>query len=177
MEAIDQPSDLEQVFRDTADDLAKYFARRHPDREQAQDLVQDTFMEMARGLRKGRSPQSYRAYLFGIARRLSIAAWKRRDREAVVATGQPLEETTAEAAPDERIDAAREIIASLPPLQREILDLRFTQGLSYAEIAEALNIPLGTVRSRLHHAVGAIRRAMIAEEGDNTEPNPSPPSS
>ena len=54
--------------------------------------------------------------------------------------------------PDDRIEAAREMIAALPPLQREILDLRFSQQLSYAEIAEILDIPAGSVMSRLYHA-------------------------
>ena len=48
-------------------------------------------------------------------------------------------------------------------IQREILDLRFSQGLAYAEIAEALDIPIGTVRSRLHHAVAEVRRRIESE--------------
>ena len=79
----------------------------------------------------------------------------------------PFEPATAEVAapvPDERVAAARETISSLPPLQREILDLRFSQGLSYAEIAEALGIPIGTVRSRLHHAVAEVRARLESDE-------------
>jgi RNA polymerase sigma-70 factor (ECF subfamily) len=61
------------------------------------------------------------------------------------------------------VEAARETISALEPVQREILDLRFAQGLSYAEIAEALGIPIGTVRSRLHHAVAEVRHRLESE--------------
>lgn len=128
--------------------------------EWVQDLVQETFLQMARGLRDGRELDCARGYLFGIARRLSMAAWS--ERANVV----PFDaETNEVAAPvdDERILAARETISALEPVQREILDLRFAQGLSYAEIAAALCIPIGTVRSRLHHAVAEVRHRLESE--------------
>lgn len=72
-------------------------------------------------------------------------------------------ETVPAAPPDDRVEIAREVIEALPPLQREILELRFTQQLSYAEIAEALSIPVGTVRSRLHNAIAMVRESIAAE--------------
>ena len=65
--------------------------------------------------------------------------------------------------PDERLAATHEIITSLPALQREILDLRLQHDLSYAEIAEALGIPVGTVRSRLHNALEMVRKQLQKE--------------
>jgi len=163
LQAIQKQPDLERLFRDAADDLARYFSRRHGDGAEApQDLVQETFLEMARGLERGGKPRSLRGYLFGIARHVSQAAWRRRDRERAIVSEQPAE-TVAAPVPDERIAAARETIDALPALQREILDLRFTQQLSYAEIAEALGIPVGTVRSRLHHAIAAVRERIASE--------------
>jgi RNA polymerase sigma-70 factor, ECF subfamily len=151
---------LERLFAESADDLSRYFARRHDEECTVQDLVQETFLQMARGLRDGRELDCARGYLFGIARRLSMAAWSERANVA------PFDaETNEVAAPvdDERISAARETISGLEPVQREILDLRFAQGLSYAEIAAALSIPIGTVRSRLHHAVAEVRHRLESE--------------
>ncbi len=164
MDTTDQPPFLERLFTESAADLARYFARRHVGTETVQDLVQETFLEMARGLRDGRTPKCARGYLFGIARHLSQAVWSRHARERTV----PFDTAAEVPAParDLRIDAARETIAALPPLQREILDLRFAQSLSYAEIAEALGIPLGTVRSRLHHAIAAVRERLQNETAD-----------
>lgn len=156
-----QPPLLERLFTESAGDLARYFTRRHGGEEVVQDLVQQTFLEMARGLSDGKSPKCARGYLFGIARHLSQAAWTRGAQDKIV----PFEAAAEVPAPmrDERVEAARETIAALEPVQREILDLRFAQSLSYAEIAEALGIPIGTVRSRLHHAVAEVRRRLQHE--------------
>jgi RNA polymerase sigma-70 factor (ECF subfamily) len=164
LQAIDTRPDLERLFRESAEDLARYFTRRHGGgAEPTRDLVQETFLEMARGIERGARPRSLRAYLFGIARHVSLAAWKRRDREQGMLSDHEAE-TIAATSPDERVAAARETIDSLPPLQREILDLRFAQQLSYAEIAEVLGIPVGTVRSRLHHAIAMVRERIAAED-------------
>ena len=163
VEIIDHSPNLERLFTESAGDLARYFSRRHGVGEWVHDLVQETFLQMARGLKDGRRFKCARGYLFGIARHLSQAAWTERAKEVVV----PFEPATTDVAapvPDDRAAAASETIASLSPLQREILDLRFSQGLSYAEIAEALSIPVGTVRSRLHHAVAEVRTRLESEE-------------
>lgn len=156
------PSLLERLFAESAEELTRFFTRRHESQETVRDLVQETFLQMARGMSDGKTPQCARGYLFGIARHVSHAAWRQRDAHQVL----PFDDSTQEvAAPvsDERVDAARETIAALEPIQREILDLRFAQGLSYAEIAAALGIPVGTVRSRLHHAVAEVRHRLESE--------------
>jgi RNA polymerase sigma-70 factor (ECF subfamily) len=131
----------------------RYFSRRHEGDGVAGDLVQETFAQFARAIQEKPQLKCARGYLFGIARHLSQGAWARKKIEML-----PLdEESLASPEPDDRIDAARETIAFLPSLQREILDLRFAQDLSYAEMAEVLGIPVGTVRSRLHNAIAELR--------------------
>ncbi len=169
MHAIQNKPDLENLFGEAADDLARYFSRRHgSDSEASRDLVQETFLEMAKRIAKGGEFRSPRAYLFGIARHVSRAAWSLRDRHrALVAeVSAAAEESEIE---NVRVISAQEVIAALPALQREILELRFSQQLSYAEIAEALAIPLGTVRSRLHHAVASVRERLAEESGEINE--------
>ena len=61
------------------------------------------------------------------------------------------------------------MIEQLPALQREILDLRFYHSLSYAEMAEALEVPIGTVRSRLHNAISLIRKRIEEDEAGSPE--------
>lgn len=168
MDAIPKEPDLERLFREAADDLARYFSRRHGDSVDAsRDLVQDTFVEMARGLKRGRRPRSARAYLFGIARKVSQAAWSRRAREREWRSDQSPDEVAVVLPFDERVAAAGEVIATLSPSHREVLELRFTQQLSYAEIAEALDIPLGTVRSRIHHAVREVKARLADDPPDS----------
>jgi len=162
VETADHLLMLERLFTESSADLTRYFARRHDGDECVQDLVQETFLQLARVMRDGKTPKCVRGYLFGIARNLSRAAWANRTKDNVL----PFDAAAAEvAAPevDERISAARETISALEPVQREILELRLSHNLSYAEIAETLGVPIGTVRSRLHHAVAEVRHRLVSE--------------
>lgn len=164
METTDPAPNLEQLFSESAGDLSRYFSRRHGVGEGVHDLVQETFLQMARVVQEGRTLKCARGYLFGIARRLSQAMWTQNRADQVVVPFEPAAAEVSTPVPDERINAARETIAALAPLQREVLDLRFAQDLSYAEIAEALGIPVGTVRSRLHHAIAEVRARLQQDE-------------
>ncbi|WP_166442608.1 RNA polymerase sigma factor [Phragmitibacter flavus] len=156
---------LEQLFRDSAEDLKRYFAHRHEGREAVEDLVQETFLQMAKGMEAGsgsgseRKVECPRGYLFGIARRMSVAAWRQGGKDRGLRVISEVKEMAAPVE-DDRVVAARETMAAMEPLQREVLEMRFSYGLSYAETAAALGIPVGTVRSRLHHAVAEVRRRM-----------------
>jgi RNA polymerase sigma-70 factor (ECF subfamily) len=65
-------------------------------------------------------------------------------------------------------------VAKLPDGQRQSLILRFSEGLRYEEIAEVLECPLGTVKSRIFHGLAALRR-VIEEEGDDLKQLPAFP--
>jgi RNA polymerase sigma-70 factor (ECF subfamily) len=160
--------DLELIFRECGKDLKAYFARRHPGNDAAADLVQESFLQLAKRFQTGAPPRSARAYLFGIARHVSLSFFRAQKKEP-----QPVGEVSEEGShgdtEDRRASVAQEVIAGLPELQREILDLRFTHGLSYAETATALGIPIGTVRSRLHHAINLLRRRLEELERSETE--------
>src|SRR5881296_914534 len=136
-------ADVEQLYLESREALTSYFLRRHRSSHAAEDLLQETFLRLMRQVDRCFAASSPRGYLFGVARHVTADAW-RRQRPTVEAPAMP--------EPDARLAAARETIARLPSLQREILDLRFQHDLSYAEIAEALGIAIGTVRSRLHNA-------------------------
>ena len=103
-----------------------------------------------------------RAWLFGIARHL-LAGHFRRQAKAEPA-GEIPPETVAGDSEDRRLPAMREAIAQLAPELRETLELRLADELSYEEIASVLGIPVGTVRSRLHHAVRRLRAALTLPE-------------
>jgi RNA polymerase sigma-70 factor (ECF subfamily) len=84
-----------------------------------------------------------------------------------------------------RADAASEVadwkkslwalVANLPDGQRQSLVLRFSEGLRYEEIAEILECPLGTVKSRIFHGLGALRR-LLNEAGEDSRQLPAFPS-
>ena len=150
----DALAQLDSLYRDTAPALLAYFRRQPALAGAAEDLLQDTFVRALRSMPRVRGSVTPRAYVFGIARHVGLDALRAR---------QPAEElsaaTTAPPAPleDSRLEPLRAAIAALPAAHRETLLLKLQQQLSYAEIAEVLAIPVGTVRSRLHHAVAALR--------------------
>lgn len=153
-------TDVEQLYRESRQALTSYFARRHGSTYSAEDLLQETFLRLMRRVDRCRRAASPRGYLFGIARHVSADTWRRAKPAAAENASVELIEAPQS---DQRLAEAREIIAALPPLQREILDLRFQHDLSYTEIAEALGIPIGTVRSRLHGALEILRERMKQE--------------
>lgn len=157
------PSDLDRLFRESAADLERYFFRRHGNSDEARDLVQEVFLQLAKTPARPRG--SLRGYLFGIARHVSAGRWRKHFRRPRF---EPLSESNPEAIDtktpqDDRLDQAREILARLPAQDREVLEFRLGLGLSYAETAEALGIPIGTVRSRLNHAITELRERLARE--------------
>jgi len=159
--------DLESLYRLLGPGLLAYLRRQVGRRGDAEELLQETFLIAARQEDSLAAAGSPRAWLFGVARNLFREHVRRRTRRSTTTLCEEPASPIADPV-DERVDAMRSAIGRLPEAQREVIELRLSQELSYAEIAEALVIPIGTVRSRLHHAIAALRIAMTAEEGNPT---------
>jgi RNA polymerase sigma-70 factor, ECF subfamily len=135
-------------------------------REDAEDLTQETFVRMFRALERYDPQRPFAAWLFTIASRLAIDHIRRRKV-------QPISLTQREAGSDEEYDIevpdpgptpdevtsrteeerrTEELIRSLPPHYRIVVMLRHQRDMAYEEIAEALHLPLGTVKARIHRA-------------------------
>lgn len=149
-------AELERLYHEAGPGLLRYLSRRLRLREEAEDLLQAAFVEAARFYDRMTAAASPRAWLYAVARNLVAA----RQRKAGLIQwsslpGDPAARSEGES--DERIDAMRVAIAGLPEPLRETLELRVSQDLSYQEIATVLDVPVGTVRSRLHNAVDQLR--------------------
>lgn len=152
---------IEDLYRETGPHLLLYLAQRLGDATGAEDVLQDTFAAALRHPEKLRSASSARAYLFGIARNLAADAFRRSQR----ATEQLPADLSADAPEaDPRLELVRAVISRLKPEFREALEMRLQHELSYEEMAGVLGVPIGTVRSRLHHAVNQVRQALRPAE-------------
>ena len=147
---------LEQFYRETAPALLAYFRHQPALAGAAEDLLQDTFVRALQHRDRLETAVSRRAYVFGIARHVGLDALRRAPPIGMTAE-VPAVPVAVE---DPRLEAMRSAIAELPALQREALLLKLQQELSYEEIAEVLDIPVGTVRSRLHHATLHLRQIL-----------------
>jgi RNA polymerase sigma-70 factor (ECF subfamily) len=150
----------------------------------ADDLAQETFLILARqsGRFEGRS--SVYTWLYGVLLNLDRRQRRRyglqRRKLRVLWGAQATEPTSGPGA-----DAVTEVrewksslwarVAKLPDGQRQSLVLRFSEGLRYEEIAEILQCPLGTVKSRIFHGLAALRR-ILDEEGEEARQLPDFPS-
>lgn len=152
---------LEAAYRDHAAGLWAYLRRRSAFATDAEELFQETFVAAARDIDALKAAASKTAWLIGIARNLLRRERRRRTQRRETEL-RDVESPVAADAEDERLDSMRRAICRLPTPQREVVELRLQDDLSYAEIAEALQIPIGTVRSRLHHAVAALRERMAS---------------
>jgi RNA polymerase sigma-70 factor, ECF subfamily len=136
------------------------------DRQRAEDLVQETL------LRAWRHPEvldpdrgSARAWLFTTARHLAIDAWRRREaRVGEVVTDVLPEPRSGLDEADRAVEAwtIAEALSRLSEAHREVLVECFYRGRSVAEAATVLGVPPGTVKSRTHYAVRALR--LVLEE-------------
>ena len=132
------------------------------------DVVQETFLAVLRqGGRFDPARGTVPAYLYGIARHHVI---KRLDREGVTLS-EPVELVASDAvAPQEApletmarermVGVVRQAVQSLPPAYREVVALCDLQEMDYATVAQVIQCPIGTVRSRLHRARGLLLRKL-----------------
>ena len=131
----------------------------------AEDVTQETFLKMYRSFQTLHDVRTFPSWLARIATRTALDRVAQRERTHL-ASPDVLEATAAPDAvhrSDLQIDVAR-ALADLTPAHRAVLVLREVYGFDYAELAQILDVPVGTVRSRLHHARMQLRTALDAPE-------------
>lgn len=133
--------------------------------EAARDVVQETWIGAIRGLRGLRDPAQFPAWIYGIATRKCADAIRTNTRRRRL-DGQAGESSSRveNLASEQQIDLAT-ALRGLPPVHRAVVHLFYREEFSVQEIASALGIPAGTVKSRLHHARDALRRQLSAAHG------------
>lgn len=136
-----------------------YLVRTTRSREDADDLLQETWIRVARFARRFDPARRFRTWLYGIATNLGRDFFRhrgRRERGLREASSHAAAPAAPEASIVERSEL-RERIAGLPIRMREVVLLRYFEGMNEAEMSAALGIARGTVKSRLHAAVGRLR--------------------
>jgi RNA polymerase sigma-70 factor, ECF subfamily len=141
------------------------------DRVLAEEIVQDTMFAVWRGARSFRGESSVRSWVIAIARRQTRDRLRGRRLQVVddaFLADQPGSGPGPEIMALDRAELAevQGAIQELAPAHREVLGLAFASGLSLPEVADVLQIPIGTVKSRLAAARTALNRT-LAEKGQN----------
>jgi RNA polymerase sigma factor (sigma-70 family) len=139
------------------------------EREEAEDLFQETFYKVLRTLDRYREQGSFRSWLFTVASNLCRDHLRSRARRTPVDPELVPLKTSAldpEGALERKEDlrALSRLVADLPDVQREVVLLRTRSGLSFREIARLQDCPLGTALGRMHMAVKRLRKGFGLEE-------------
>lgn len=149
---------FESLYRANGGRLCAYLRQIVPGAQLAEDLMQETFTSVWQSP-NGFHPErgSLRSYLFGMARRRAADWWRSHshDRKGFQSAQDGQEDTAGSAA---SFSDVADSFSRLPEEQQSILWLREIEGQSYAELAQILAIPAGTVKSRLFAAREELRR-------------------
>ncbi len=173
------PRLLEAFVAAEAGSFLRFFRRLGASLHEAEDLVQEVFLKLYRSAPSYDPRSAFGAYALRVARN----AWiDRRRRRGARPEGPPLDEveggpvqrggarTDAGADPSRPSEQSEELrrvaraMASLSEAHAEVIELAILQALPYAQIAQVLDIPVGTVKSRVFNAVRQLRARLEQEE-------------
>ena len=179
---------LEQLIEQHQDRIYRFGMKmcRHP--QDAEDVLQDTLLTMARSIQDFRGASSLSTWLYTVAR--SVCIKKRRKSKFAPTQEVSLEQDAAgeahahahpgrspfEAALGNEVQQVlQDAIHGLDPDQREVLVLRDVEGLRASEVSEVLGISVAAVKSRLHRARASVRAAVAPTLGDRSADTPTTP--
>ena len=154
---------LEQLLRDTHAPLRRYITRL-VGAALADDILQETSLQIFRKLHFLREPAVFRPWTFRIASRIAFSQLKRARRWQPLDDAPPEPLTTFDPnlgePPDEAFLA---LLDHVSPASRAVLLLHYQHDLSLEETAAILEIPIGTAKSRLHYGVTTLRKHLTSE--------------
>lgn len=158
------PDDFRHLVRRYQSALVEGLTYRLKNRTQAEETAQEAFVRAWFSLSKLKKPDSFFSWLMGIAHRVAME-FQRKEKSLLRQNDRiSISPTTlsAERPPDVDLDRA---MADLPDAYRDIILLKFYSGQSCKQIAESLDIPLGTATKMLSRAYAMLRQSLEKESG------------
>ncbi len=155
---------IEEWIRAMYPEILRYCLYHCANRWEAEDATQDTFLKIVRYGGNLKALQHQRAFIYKIARNTCIDRG-RKARPGMLPEELPMEDRGLRNA-EENVDFML-LVGNLSLEQQELLLLRYQQGLTIREVAEALDIPLRTAQSRLRTALKALENTLKKEDGNH----------
>ena len=154
---------LNELYKSVQDPLFRYIVSLVTDPYLAEDILQEVFIRIYRKLRWLREPEAFRAWAYQIASREAFRhlkrerRWSDQIRDEATLGAVPLSEHEF---PAELVQSLPELIENLSPASRAVVVLYYLHEMSLVETAAVLDIPLGTVKSRLAYGLESLRRSL-----------------
>ena len=133
----------------------------------ADEAAQEAFVAAWRALPNFRGDAKFSTWLYRLTTNAAIDVMRREKRHQTVGDGEMMELADDADSPQETVErteqqeAVQKALATLSEEYREVLLLRYMEELDYAEIAEVLQLPSGTVKSRINRAKAALKTALL----------------
>lgn len=156
--------ELVEQYRDNVYRLAYRMCGNAYDADEA---AQEAFVAAWRALPNFRGDAKFSTWLYRLTTNAAIDVMRREKRHQTVGDGEMIEVADDADSPQETVErteqqeAVQEALATLSEEYREVLLLRYMKELDYAEIAEVLQLPSGTVKSRINRAKAALKNALL----------------
>ena len=156
---------LNELFKSVQDPLFRYIVSLVRDQHLAEDILQEVFIRIYRKLSYLREPEAFRAWSYQIASREAFRhlnrerRWSDQVRDEATLTAVPANEHEGEF-PREMIETLPQLVESLSPASRAVVVLFYLHEMSLVETAAVLEIPIGTVKSRLAYGLETLRRSL-----------------
>lgn len=148
--------------------LLRFFRSQVGNREQADDLLQDTWLRIHRVRHTYRPGEPLLPWVYAIARRAGVDEYRKRRRITThEITMEQLPESAVHGEPDDKLASFEALMALLPPAERETVAMLKLGGLSLQEVACATSSTVGAVKQRAHRAYERLRKALIAGREDD----------
>ena len=145
--------------------LLNFFWRSGVSPFEGEDLVQETYLRLWKYRREYVPTAKLSTFLFLLARQVRLDALRRETRrERRAKSWGSGRSDVSEASPACEREEVRRAVARLPEPMREVVELGVFQELPYAEVAEILEIPVGTVKSRMYNAIRKLKE-MLDDKG------------
>jgi RNA polymerase sigma-70 factor, ECF subfamily len=151
---------FETIFHEAEQDIYRWVLRMVRDPAIAEDVVIETFWRVYRSRATFDCQRSLRPWIRRIATNVARDHLRRHPLEVELPEALPQPPHGDPAVTEDVHRKVRQAVAALPPKHRIIVMLALVEGQAHREIAEALGIPVGTVKSRLFHAVRLLRRRL-----------------
>lgn len=153
-----------ELIRDHQRGLVNFFNRMGAYRD-AEDLTQETFLRLYKYREKYRPLAKFTVFLYMLARHVQVDYWRRRRPDLEVLAAEPPEPTdgAASLSPERNLNGHIDIkwaLEKLPPKLRMVMIMSVYQNMKYEDIAVALGIPVGTVKSRMFLAIRCLREVL-----------------
>ena len=166
--ALGDRNAFDSLYRRYYDRLFRFVLRVSGRMNLVEDVINDTMMVIWRKAGDYRGAAQASTWIFGIAYRKALKAISRELRAPETVDELPeIEQPPSDALDREGVHAAiRQAVMQLPPEHRAVVDLTFFFNKSYEEVAQILDCPVGTVKSRMFHARAKLRPILSHMLGD-----------